>query len=299
MKYHITYKQLEAFVVVAKAGSFAKACEQLHISQPALSISIKNLEEQIGGKLFHRTTRAIELSPEGRQFLADAERILLDSENAFDEVRNRFLLNKGVLHVAVMPSFASANLSSYLTEFKHQYPTLNIKISDVVAEEAIEMVRAERAELAITFDPGEHDDLVFTPLFTDHFIAAVPHDHVLTNQAEVSWQALAQQPFIALQKPSSIRHVVEQSLKVHDVALNVEIEANQLLTIAKLVASGLGVSVLPKLFAHELQQENVVLCEVVEPAISRNIGIVTKNRKGLSQAAQRFMTLMRAQFQQD
>lgn len=292
MKYNITLKQLEAFVTVAKQGSFAQACERLYISQPALSISIKNLEEALGGKLFFRTTRSIELSPEGRAFLAQAERILLDTEAAIDDVRDRFLLSKGTLNIAVMPSFAAANLSRYLAEFKKLHPDINIKISDIVAEDAIDMVRAGRAELAITFDPGEHEDLHFQSLFEDQFIAALPADNPLLQGQTTDWHSLSRFPFIALQKPSSIRYLIEEALTRRGLALNVEIEVNQLLTIVKLVNQGMGVSVLPKLFASEFIESGVKFLPLTDPNISRNIGIVTHKRKAISTAASKFIELI-------
>ncbi len=292
MKYNITLKQLESFVTVAKKGSFAEACEQLHISQPALSISIKNLEEALGGKLFHRTTRAIELSPEGRGFLAQAERVLLDTENAIDDVRNRFILSKGSLNIAVMPSFAAANFSQYLATFKHNHPDINIKVSDIVAEDAIEMVRAGRAELAITFDPGEHEDLHFHSLLEDKFIAAVPADNELFQDDEIDWQSLSQQPFIALQKPSSIRYLIENALAKHGLSINVEIEVNQLLTIVKLVSQGMGVSVLPSLFASQFSESGVKFLPLTDFDISRNIGVITHKRRAISTAASKFIAMM-------
>jgi len=292
MKYNITLKQLEAFVTVAKKGSFAEACERLHISQPALSISIKNLEDALGGKLFYRTTRAIELSPEGRDFLAQAERVLLDTENAIADVRNRFFLSKGRLNIAVMPSFAAANLSSYLAKFKTSYPDINIKVSDIVAEDAIEMVRAGRAELAITFDPGKHEDLEFQSLFEDRFVAAIPVGSKFFHEEHIEWQALAQLPFIALQKPSSIRHLIEEALLHQGFELNVEIEVNQLLTIVKLINQGMGVSVLPSLFVKEFSQSGVKFLSLTNPEISRNIGIVTHKRRAISTAAVKFIDMI-------
>ena len=292
MKYNITLKQLEAFVTVAKKGSFAEACEQLHISQPALSISIKKLEESLGGKLFQRTTRAIHLSPEGRDFLAHAERLLIDTENAIDDVRNKFLLSKGSLNIAVMPSFAAASLSQYLVKFKQYHPDINIKVSDIVAEDAIEMVRAGRAELAITFDPGVHEDLNFHSLFEDKFIAAVPADNKLFQGDKIGWKELCLQPFIALQKPSSIRYLIENGVARHDIEINVEIEVNQLLTIIKFVSQGMGVSVLPSLFASQFSESGVKFKPLTDFNISRNIGIVTHKRKAISSAAAKFIKLV-------
>lgn len=295
MNTNMTLKQLKAFSSVARFGSFAEACEYLHISQPALSISIKNLEEIVGGKLFYRTTRALVLTPEGKVFLNAARRVLLDAENSLEEIKNLFGLNRGHLNIAVMPSFASANLAKYIQHFKSECPAVNITIFDVVAEEAIEMVRLERAELAITFEPSELDDLSFEPLFTDEFVAALPTNHALLDNQQVSWEQLTNFPFIALQKPSSIRYLIEHSLASVGESINVEIETNQLSTIVTLIARGLGVSAMPKIYANNIVQSGIEYRPLVTPTITRNIGIITKKRAPLSKSAEQFIqTLSRS-----
>ena len=97
-------RQLRAFVTLAGCKSFAEASELLHLSQPALSVSIKNMEQAVGGRLFSRSTRSMELSPEGREFLPTARRLLADWEQAFDDLSRTFSLQQGKVSVAVMPS---------------------------------------------------------------------------------------------------------------------------------------------------------------------------------------------------
>ncbi|WP_289027795.1 LysR family transcriptional regulator [uncultured Paraglaciecola sp.] len=289
MNKSMTLKQLNAFSTVARFGSFAEACEYLHISQPALSISVKNLEDVVGGRLFYRTTRALVLTPEGKVFLNSARRLLLDAESSLGEIKNLFGLSRGLLNIAVMPSFASANLAKYIQNFKSECPAVNIKIFDVVAEEAIEMVRLERAELAITFEPSELDDLSFEPLFTDEFVAALPTGHILLENQNVSWEQLTRFPFIALQKPSNIRYLIEQSLATVGGNISVEIEANQLLTIVTLIAKGLGVSAMPQIYANNIVQSGIEYRPLVIPTVTRNIGIITKKRAPLSKSAEQFI----------
>lgn len=295
----MTLKQLKVFSAVAKFKSFAEAAEFLHISQPALSISIKNLEDNVGGKLFYRSTRKLCLTPEGKVFLLRARRLLVDSENALEEIKNLFSLDRGHLNLAVMPSFASANLAKYIKLFKDDFPAVNIKIYDVVAEEAIEMVRIERAELAITFEPVELSDIDFQPLFTDKFVAALPTKHPLCERQEILWSQLTKYPFIALQKPSSIRYLIEQKLAPLNEKLQVEIETNQLSTIVKLITKGLGLSAMPQIYANNIAQQGIVYRPLVQPEITRHIGLVTKKRAALSKTAQQFISSISQAVQQE
>lgn len=102
----MTVKQIRAFLAVAHSLSFALACERLHLSQSALSLTIKALEEGLGGRLFTRNTRNVALTPEGEALLPLARRLIADWDNAEDELRQRFTLQRGRVTVAAMPSFA-------------------------------------------------------------------------------------------------------------------------------------------------------------------------------------------------
>ncbi|PZQ44826.1 MAG: LysR family transcriptional regulator, partial [Ectopseudomonas oleovorans] len=110
----MTVKQLRAFLAVAQSLSFAQACERLHLSQPALSLAIKNLEQSLGGQLLVRTTRSVALTPEGETLLPIAVRLLADWDNAEDLLRQHFTLQMGKVAVVAMPSFAGNRLPAAL-----------------------------------------------------------------------------------------------------------------------------------------------------------------------------------------
>lgn len=289
---NITIKQIRAFIAVAQTNSFVEACELIHLSQPALSITIKNLEETVGGKLFARSTRHLILTPEGKKFFPTAKRLLSEWDGALDDLNNSFLLNKGSFSIAAMPSFASSILPVHLLEFSEKYPAINIKVHDVIAEDTLDMVRNEKAELAITFDPGEQEDLNFEALFTDNFVVALPQNHRLLKLSSICWQDIAQYAFIALQRPSSIRELIDTTMTNDQIALNVVFEANQLATVGQMVATGLGISAMPSICIKQLHSLGVECRPLISPSISRQVGIVSKRRSPLSSAAKSFIGMM-------
>ncbi len=289
---HITLKQVRAFLAIADNHSFAEACETLHLSQPALSITIKNLEQELGGKLFVRSTRTLALTPEGEVFLPIAKRLISEWDGALLDLSNLFSLNRGKLAVAAMPSFANSLLPKYLKQFRDDHPHINITIHDVIAEDAVEMVRSGKVELALAFEHEPSNDLVFTPLFTDNFIVALTPKHALLNKQQISWQAIADEPFIALQPPSNIRKMIEKLLAEQNIRLNIEFESNHLATIGQMVASGIGISIVPAICRELFQAQGVQCRRLVAPSLSRNIGIVTRRRYPLSSAAQAFVNLL-------
>lgn len=289
---NITLKQLRAFVAVARTQSFTEACVQVHLSQPALSIAIKNLEEEVGGALFSRTTRAIALTPEGEEFYPVAQKILQDCETALDDLNQRFALNRGRVVLAAMPSFASSLLPGIISQYRALYPNVSVTVNDVIAEDVVDMVRNGQVEVGITFDPGRSEDLAFTPLFDDRFVAVVHPDHPLTALSHVSWQALLKNDFIALQRPSSIRLLIEAKLRQLGMQVSPEFETHQLATIGRMVATDLGVSAVPSLCIQQMRELGAVCRELDTPVMSRPVGVVTRKRYPLSTAARSLVDII-------
>jgi LysR family carnitine catabolism transcriptional activator len=275
---NISIKQLQAFVAVASSQSFVEASAIIHLSQPALSISIKKLEEAVGGKLLARSTRSVALTPEGAEFLPVVERLLADWDRSLDDVHNLFTLNRGKLDIAAMPTFASSLLPELLAKYHRLYSDVKVTVHDVIAESVVEMVRDGRVELGVTFDPGDAQDLNFQPLFRDRFVAALPADHELLEKKNIKWRDLENTAFIALQRPSSIRLLLDKALLDADIKLKPAFEAHQLASIGRMVSTGLGVSVVPALSAGQMEEMGAVCRPISSPSITRKVGLITRKR---------------------
>lgn len=282
----MTVKQLRAFLAVAQTLSFAQACERLHLSQPALSLSIKSLEHSLGGPLLVRTTRSVSLTPEGETLLPLARRLLADWDNAEELLRQHFTLQMGKVAIAAMPSFAANQLPAALKVFRDRHPRVNVAVHDVINEQVLEMVRNHRVELGIGFEPESSDTLEFTPLCTDRFVAVLPADSPLAGQTQVTWSELLEGDFIALQRPSAVRLLLEQSLAREGRTLAVAFESHQLVTVGRMVACGLGVSAVPSLCIRQMHELGARCVALVEPVIERRIGLVSHADRKLSSAAQ-------------
>lgn len=288
----ITIKHLKAFVAVAQTGSFAEAAARVCLSQPAVSVSIKSLEEAVGGRLLARSTRTLALTPEGEAFLPVAQRLLSDWENATDDLKQRFSLRRGRLEVAAMPSYAGTELPAVLVPFRKAWPDINIAVHDVIAEEVIERVRHGRVEIGIAFEPPPSEDLEFRPLFTDTFLAALPPGSALARRKTLTWDQLVAQPFITLQRPSSLRSLIEQSLDQAGISLRIQSETNQLATVGRMVAMGLGVSAVPSLCRQQMAEMGVVCRPLAEPEVSRRVGVVMRRRYPLSKPGEALLNLL-------
>ncbi|AOE65003.1 LysR substrate-binding domain-containing protein [Pseudomonas corrugata] len=282
----MTLKQIRAFLAVAQSLSFAVACERLHLSQSALSLTIKALEEGLGGRLFSRNTRNVALTPEGESLLPLARRLVADWDNAEDEMRQRFTLQRGRVTLAAMPSFAGNLLPPILKTFRARYPNVNVTVNDVINEQVLEMVRDRHVELGVAFEPLQGSSLAFTPLYLDRFVAVVPLDSPLAQRSEIQWQTLLEQPFITLQRPSTVRVMLEEHLQARGMKLPVEFESHQLATVGRMVASGLGVSAVPALCVGQMHELGARCITLGDPVVERAIGVLTKPGHELSAAAQ-------------
>lgn len=288
----MTVKQLRAFLAVARTLSFAEACDIVHLSQPALSLAIKKLEESLGGRLLTRTTRTVSLTPEGEALLPIAQRLLAAWDNAEEELQKRFGLELGRVALAAVPSFAGTLLPQALKRYRTLYPRINIEVHDVINEAVVEMVQQNRIEMGICFYPGASEEIQFQPLFDDEFIAVLPPDHPDVGLKEITWQRLLENDFIALQRPSSLRLMMEHKLKQVGLEPHVEFDTHQLATVGRMVAAGLGVSSVPGLCWQQMEAQGACCLHLTEPSLSRRVGIVTRRRHQLSTAAEAMVRVL-------
>jgi LysR family carnitine catabolism transcriptional activator len=281
----MTGKQLRVFVALAETLNFAAAANRVHLSQPALSLSLKNLETEVGGRLVARTTRHVRLTPEGESLLPRARQLLADWEATEQMLRQRFTLQRGHVTVAVMPAFAGNVLPGVLTAYRQTYPKVDVAILDVIHEEVLDLVAQGRVELGIGFEPESAEELQFVPLFLDRFVAALPRRESFQRVRRISWRQLLIHPFITLQRPSMVRRLLEERLRQSGLELTVSMESHQLATVGSLVAAGLGVSAVPALCARQMSLLGARCVPLQGPTIERCVGLVMRRGAELSVAA--------------
>lgn len=290
----IPINQVIVFTTVARTGSFAEAAIQLHLSQPALSVAMKNLELALGGKLLARTTRSVTLTPEGKAFYPIARRLLSDWEQSMADVRNHFALRRGKLDIAAMPTYTTNLLPKILADFHRQYPNIHITVRDVIAENVVQMVREERCELGVTFAPEDAPDLNFQPLYKDRFVAILPDKHPLLDKPRLKWADVLAYPHLSLQRPAGTRRLIDQALQEKGLLLTPAFESHQLVSIGRMVNEGLGLSVVPSTSRAQMEEMGLQCRAIGAPVITHQVGIVTRPQHELSAAAQAMEQLIRA-----
>ncbi|MCE9681525.1 LysR family transcriptional regulator [Halomonas alkalisoli] len=289
----ISIRQLKSFIEIAATGSFIEAAENLHISQPALSLSIKKLEGVVGGTLFNRSRKGIQLTPEGKRFLPVARRLVSDWDSALDDLSRLFTKQVGRVSIAALPTLAAGFLPAVLADFKQQYPNLEISVHDLLASQIDDLVSEGRADIGLSVRPRNSEAMHFEPLIEDHFVAVCPIGHPLLCQKEVSWHDLLGYPIIDLDRMSSTRQAIERVLGDLKREMDLFCEVSQIGTVGRMVAAGLGVSALPSLSFLQISKEGLGWRPLISPRVPRQLGIITPTRSPLSAAAEAMLRKIR------
>lgn len=271
-------QQLRVFVAVAHSRSLAEASERVHLSQPAISIALRKLEENVGGALFARTTRQLALTPEGEAFLPVAVRLLNDWNEAFEDLNDQFSKQRGKVTVAALPTLAAGLFPRVIKLFHEAYPRINLSLHDVLADQINQMVREGRADLGLSVPPSDADDLTFEPVLEDSYVVVCPCGHPLLAQSAIAWSQLAAYPFIGINRLSSSRQDIDRIMQSVGERLDILCDARQIATVGRMVAAGLGISVLPSLSFRQIAADGIEYRPLVEPTIRRELGIILSRR---------------------
>jgi LysR family carnitine catabolism transcriptional activator len=289
-------QQLRAFLAVAETGSFVAASARIGLSQPALSLAIKALEEEVGGRLFDRSSRRVALTSEGRQFRPAAMRLVEDWHAAFDDIRSLFRMERGRVSLAVLPSVAIGLLPRVAAGFTERHPNIDIEVFDVIAERAADLVRSGRADFGCSVEPRERAGLEFEALLDEPFLVVHRPGHPLAASGRATAARLAEQPFIALSRASSVRRAVDAALEPEGRRIRPLFEVEQLSTAATLVAAGQGLTAVPASCMPLMRLHGLVGTPLVEPEVRRAVGLLRRQGSALPVAATGLAAAFRAAF---
>jgi len=293
MQINLSTRDLRAFVQLAQQRNFTRAAALCHLSQPAFSALIRGIEEQVGGRLFDRTTRQVELTAEGQAFLLAAERLLQDTEAAVSDVRDHVARRRGRVSMAVLPSLAAGWLPPLLARFHQAHPGIGLDVADVLSDSCIARVRSGQADFALASTRVDAPELRTEPFCTDDFHVVFRSDHELAQgQGKVRLSEVTRHPIVQLARSSSVRQHVEMA--VHPKPMHSVLELEQLSTVVAMVREGLGVSIVPALTLFHFGEQALRSRPIQAPGLRRRIYLVRRADRALSSAAQGLYELLMA-----
>ncbi|WP_210395431.1 LysR family transcriptional regulator [Motiliproteus sediminis] len=273
---------LSAFVSVAELASFSLAAEQLHLTQPAVSKRIANLEEQLNCRLFDRIGRKVALTEAGQTLLPRARRILQEIDDSCRLLGNLGGSVSGRLTLATSHHISLHRLPPMLRRYRNQYPEVELEIDFTESELAYEAVLQGHAELAIiTMAPAPHPQIESCTLWLDRLRYVVATDHPLAQQQISGLADLTRYRAILPGPATFTRQLVEQRFSEAGLNLDVAMSTNYLDTIRMMVSIGFGWSLLPE----TLIDSSLTEIPLEAAPITRPLGCIHHRERTLSNAA--------------
>ncbi len=283
---------LRSLIAISELGSFRRASEVLHLSEPAVSRRIRQLELALGGELFERSPRRVFLTCFGREVEPLARRLIADFENQLLSISGVGAQQSGRVTIACVPSAVPGFLPDAMRRFHACYPRIRLRILDLSATRALDSVASGEAEFGIGFLSARRDDLEFLPLASDPFVAACRHDHDLAQRARLAWAELSRVPLIGLSRTSGNRMLLQSALANSGVRLTWFYEVDRAATALELVEQGVGLAVLPRLAITGHGRTELAVVALEAPEVARTIGLVTRRGGQLSPIAQRLRDML-------
>lgn len=288
MGIRLDLNDLQAFTAVIRLGSFRKAAESIHISQPALSRRIEKLEETLGVRLFERTTRRVSLTTVGQAFAPSAEQLLDDLDAALLSIREVSSSRLGHVTIACVPSAAHYFLPAVIAQYRLRYPRIRVKLIDASANEVLNAVKDGEADFGVGFVGSQDADVEFKLLMQDRFVVACRRDHPLASKKRVSWSEFYKYEYVSVDKTSGNRLLLDQALAAVAPPAPSVCETRHVTTALGLVEAGLGVAAVPSMAMPQSEHPLLTSVPLVDPVVTRRVGLVHRRGRQLTPAAQAF-----------
>jgi LysR family carnitine catabolism transcriptional activator len=291
---NFTLRQLRAFATLARTGSFTRAAAELHLSQPALTVQVRELESALHLRLVDRNTRRVQLTDIGRQLLPVFERVLGDIRALAENARELAAGDRGTVLVAALPSLCSRLIPGAIARLGRTHPGVAVRLQDTVALRILAALRSEEADLGIGSFGALGAEFETTPLLEDRMVAVMPRNHRLAARSAISMREAAAHPLVLMDTQSSVRAVVESALRSESASATPAYEVTYMSTAVGFVQAGLGVAILPASALELGLAKGIVTRPIRGTAVRRPIVIARKAGRSLAPAARLFVEELRA-----
>jgi len=274
-------RHIQYFIAVANHLSFTRAAAALHVSQPALSQQVRQLEESLGTTLFDRSGRTTRLTDAGEVYLRYAKRAaqeLQEAKRAIDDLGD---LSRGSLRVGVTPTFTSYLVGPLVEAFHGRYPNITLVVREIAQEAMEELLLADEVDVGIAFDNGHHLDLEAQALLVETLALVVGKRHPLATTASIGLEALNSESLILLSAEFATREQIDSYCRQHNIRPHVQVEANTISALIEVVSRTKLSTLLPATIAQA--HEQLVAIELDQQRLQRTA--VLMQRKGVYQTA--------------
>ena len=284
--------QLRYFCAVAETGSFSRAAEQSHVSQPSLSQQILKLEDELGARLFDRLGRSVRLTGLGKTFLPRARAVLRELEAAKGDVVEGKEFIGGPITVGVIPTVAPYFLPPRLTAFSRKFPQVRLTIVEEITPVLLDRLRSGTIDVAILALPIRGHEFDAFPLLTERLFAALPKRHKLTSRRSLSLKDLRAEPFLLLRDGHCFRDTAVAACDRARLHPQIVFESGQFSSLLSMVGAGMGVSIVPEMAIEKKSPCSYI--RIADDQAVRTIGAVILRGRSLTRAYSAFLAHLHA-----
>jgi DNA-binding transcriptional LysR family regulator len=288
-----TIRQLRAFLAVYQLKKLSAAAQRLFVTQSAVSMLIRQLEEGLDTRLFDRTTRSLKATAAAEQMMMTVERILRDVDSLSNDFRELAALERGRVTLAITPTLAAFLLPDAMRAFNEQHPGVRVLVNDCAPDQFISRIIGEHVDFGIGTPERPGAEVEVQRLMRDHLALVCREDHPLAKARVVRWSDLNGHPVITVRPGYGVRPLIDGTAAEAGVALDVVNEVSFLSTAIWMTAAGMGASIMPSAFARAEADSSLVIKVLSSPRVARDISIVTKRGHSLSAAARAFIDALK------
>ena len=289
-------RRLQVFHTVARLLSFTKAAEELHMTQPAVTFQVRQLEEQFNTRLFDRTHNRISLTDAGSRVYGYAEQIFQlygEMDNAVRELTGDI---SGVLILGASTTIAEYMLPVLLGDFKSKHPEVTIRLKVANTDGIVSQVENNEIDLGVVEAPVNNKNLMVEECRTDHLVMIVPPEHELAKEESIPIAKIIEYPFICREEGSGTREVMIESMQaagINPADMNIAMELGSLEAIKGAVESGMGVSILSKATLLKELKLGTLVAINTDPPIHRPFSFVHQKQKFKARAMDELLSFAR------
>lgn len=288
------WQQLEYFKTVAHMQHVTHAAKLLSISQPALSRSIANLEEELGFPLFDRRGKNIILNSYGQIFLQHVDRAMQEIIDGKQIIQDLLHPDHGSVSLAFLHSLGSNFVPSLLSKFRSHNPNIQFKLFQNATNFLLEQLHTGEIDLCLCAPVATHENIQWKSLFTEEIFVIVPMGHRLANESSITLDEIKDEPVVTFKKDYGLRILADQLFKQAGLNPFITFEGEEIITVAGLVEAKLGVALIPHVSG--LDRMNIAFLPISKPTCQRIIGMAWTKGRYLSPAAQKFKNFVLNEF---
>lgn len=285
-------RHIQYFLAVAQHHSFTRAAAALHVSQPALSQQVRQLEENLGAQLFDRSGRTTRLTDAGEVYLRYAKRASQELQEAKRAIHDVGDLSRGSLRVAVTPTFTSYLVGPLVEAFHSRYPNITLNLREIAQERMEELLQADELDVGIAFDEFHAQDIDTYPLLVETLALVVGSQHPLAHANAIGPQALNDESMILLSAEFATREQIERYCRQHGIRPQVRMEANAIGAVLEVVRRTTLSTLLPATIA--LAHDDLVAIALDPLRLQRTAVLMQRKGAYRTAAAQAFIELAKA-----